>query len=105
MVVVSLPGSAKGYTLDSALQSWITSTEDDGLKNYQLVQSGLDTANGNDIVIYAYSWTDAGYDLNTIDFLMLQGDNLYLVTFTGTKEDFNTLYPYVQQMVLSFQIL
>ncbi|MEA4869721.1 MAG: PsbP-related protein [Christensenella sp.] len=105
VVVVALPGSAKGYTLDSALQSWITSTEDDGLKNYQLVQSGLDTANGNDIAIYAYSWTDAGYDLNTIDFLMLQGDNLYLVTFTGTKEDFNTLYPYVQQMVLSFQIL
>lgn len=105
VVVLALPGSAKGYTLDSALESWISSTEDDGLTNYQLVQSATDTVNGNDVAIYAYSWTDAGFDLNTIDFLMIKGDDLYLITFTGTSEDFNALYPYVQQMVLSFQIL
>ena len=105
VVVVALPGTAKGYTLESALESWISSTEDDGLANYKLVQSGVDNANGNDVAIYAYSWQDAGYDLNTIDFLMINGDDLYLITFTGTNADFNTLYPYVEQMVLSFQVL
>ena len=46
-----------------------------------------------------------GYDLTTIDFIILDGDNLYAITFTATSDDFATIYPYVEQIVLSFQIL
>ena len=103
--VVSAKGSAAGYTTETALKSWIDETVAEKHENYAYVDQAIDSVNGRDIASYAYQWTKDGYNLSTIDFLILDGDNLYVVTFTATNEDFQTLYPFVEQMVLSFQIL
>ena len=103
--VVSVKGSAAGYTTETALKSWIDETVAEKHENYTYVDQAIDSVNGRDIASYAYQWTKDGYNLSTIDFLILDGDNLYVVTFTATNEDFQTLYPFVEQMVLSFQIL
>lgn len=103
--VVAVKGSAAGYTTETALKSWIDETVAENHENYTYVDEAIDNINGRDIASYAYQWTKDGYNLSTIDFLILDGDNLYVVTFTATDEDFQTLYPFVEQMVLSFQIL
>ncbi len=105
VVVVSLPGYAAGYSIDDAIASWIDETEAEELENYVFVDQGTDTVNGNDVAFCGYSWSNEGYNLNTMDFLIINGDDLYVITFTGTEDDFNTLYPYVEQMVLSFKVL
>ncbi|MDD4311717.1 MAG: PsbP-related protein, partial [Eubacteriales bacterium] len=103
--VVAVKGSAAGYTTETALQSWIDETVAENHENYTYVDQSIDNVNGRDIASYAYQWTKDGYNLTTIDFIILDGDNLYVITFTATNDDFNTLYPFVEQMVLSFQIL
>ena len=105
VVVLSMAGSAKGYTLDSMMQSWKDEIEKSNLDNYQLVDQTTTTINGNDVAVYAYSWARDGYDLNSMTFIFVAGNDLYVITFTGTAADFSTLYPYVEQMVLSFSIL
>ena len=103
--VVSVKGSAAGYTTETALKSWIDETVAEKHENYTYVDQAIDIVNGRDIASYAYQWTKDGYNLRTIDFLIVDGDNLYVVTFTATNDAFDTLYPYVEQMVLSLQIL
>lgn len=105
VVVLSVKGSAAGYTIDSALQSWIDETVAENHENYALVDQSVDNVNGRDIASYAYSWTRDNYSLYTMDFLIVDGEDLYVITFTATAEAFDTLYPFVEQMVLSFQIL
>ena len=103
--VVAVKGNAAGYTTETALKSWIDETVAENHENYTYVDQAIDNVNGRDIASYAYQWTKDGYNLSTIDFLILDGDNLYVVTFTATNDAFDTLYPLVEQMVLSFQIL
>ena len=105
VIIVSLPGNAAGYTLDTALSAWISETEKENLGNYAQVDKGTDTANGNNMAYYEYSWSRDNYDLYTIDFLFINGDTLYVITFTATQDKLDILYPYVEQMVLSFQML
>jgi hypothetical protein len=105
VIVLSVKDSVSGYTTESALQSWIDETVAENHENYAYLDQSIDNVNGNDIASYAYSWTRDGYNLYTMDFLIVNGNDLYVVTFTATSEDFNTLYPYVEQMVLSLQIL
>lgn len=103
--VIALKGSASGYTLDAAMESWIADTEEDQLENYKSISQSTDVVNGNDISVFEYSWTKNGTDLYSIDFLLLKGSDLYVITFTSTQEDLSVLYPYVEHMALSFQIL
>ena len=103
--VVAVKGSAAGYTTETALQSWIDETVAENHENYTFVDQAIDNVNGRDIASYAYQWTKDEYKLSTIDFIIVDGDNLYVITFTATNDAFDTLYPYVEQMVLSFQIL
>ena len=103
--VVAVKGSAAGYTTETALQSWIDETVAENHENYTFVDQAIDNVNGRDIASYAYQWTKDEYKLSTIDFIIVDGDNLYVITFTATNDAFETLYPYVEQMVLSFQIL
>ncbi len=103
--VVAVKGSAAGYTTETALKSWIDETVAENHENYTYVDQSIDNVNGRDIASYAYQWTKDGYSLSTIDFIIVDGDNLYAITFTATNDAFETLYPYVEQMVLSFQIL
>ena len=105
VIVVAVKGSAAGYTTETALQSWIDETVAENHENYTYVDQSIDNVNGRDIASYAYQSTKDGYDLTTIDFIILDGDNLYAITFTATSDDFATIYPYVEQIVLSFQIL
>lgn len=105
VVVIALPGSAKGYTLDSAMESWVSQTVDEKLENYVNVSQTTSTVNGNDVSVFEYSWSRDGYDLYTIDFLLVSGENLYVITFTATQKVVDLLYPYVEQMVLTFNIL
>lgn len=103
--VITLKESAQGYTLDSAMKSWVAETENDQLDNYVNVSQTTDTVNGNDVSVFEYSWSKDGTDLYSMDFLFIKGNNLYVITFTSTQEDLSTLFPYVEHMVLSFQIL
>lgn len=103
--VIALKGSAAGYTLESVMKSWVASTEEKNLENYQNISQSTDEVNGNPISVYEYSWSKSGQDLYSIDFLLLHGDDLFVITFTSTQKDLNVLYPYVEKMVLSFQTL
>ena len=103
--VIALKGSGAGYTLDSAMESWVADTEGDQLEKYVNISQSKNTVNGNDISAYEYSWSKDGVDLYSIDFLLINGDDLFVITFTSTQKDLDVLYPYVEHMVLSFQIL
>jgi len=105
VIVAALKGNAEGYTLETALQTWIEETEAEGLSGYRHVDQAIDTINGTDIASYVYGWTRDGYALYTVDAIAVRGDNLYLLTLTATQETFDTLYPQFEQMVLSFNIL
>jgi len=103
--VISLKGTASGYTLESAMESWVAETVGEKLENYKNISQSTNTVNGNDISVFEYSWTKDGTDVYSIDFLLLKGNDLFVITFTSSQEALDTLYPYVEQMVLSFQIL
>ncbi|MEN6594298.1 MAG: hypothetical protein ABFC31_05020 [Clostridiaceae bacterium] len=103
VLVVKVPDV--GYTIDEALEEWIAETVAEENENYVNLDSTVDTVNGRDMAMFAYSWTRDGYSLYTFDFLVVNGADLYVITFTATEEALPTLYPYVEQMVLSFDIL
>ena len=46
-----------------------------------------------------------GYDLVTSDFLIVDGEDLYVISSVATDEVLEDMYHYVEQMVLSFVIL
>ncbi|NLI54286.1 MAG: hypothetical protein GX417_08150 [Clostridiales bacterium] len=103
--VVVVKGGASGYTLDTALQSWIDETENGNLENYTYIDEGTDTVNGNGVAVFAYGWAKDGLNLYTMDYLVIKGDDLYVITFTATDQTFDTLYPFVERMVLTFQTI
>ncbi len=94
-----------GYSTQQALDEWISETEDENNENYVALDNTIEQVNGRDMAMFAYTWSRSGYDLVTFDFLVVNGVDLYVITFTATQEALNTLYPYIEQMVLSFQIL
>lgn len=94
-----------GYSTQEALDEWIAETEAENNENYASLDSTIEKVNGRDMAMYAYTWTRSGYNLVTFDFLVVNGVDLYVITFTSTQEALDTLYPYVEQMVLSFKIL
>ncbi len=105
VIVYTLKDTTGGNTIDAMLKLWVSLNEDKNLENYTLVDQGTDTVNGYDMAYYEYSWTRDEYNLYSIDFLINQGTDLYVITFTSTQDALDTLYPYVEQMVLSFNIL
>ena len=105
VIAVALPGNAAGFSLDALQESWISETVGENLTNYAEVDKGTDTVNGQDMAYYEYSWSKDGADLYTIDFLFMQGDDMFVITFTSKQSDLDKLYPYVEQMVLSFTII
>ncbi len=98
-------GAAYGYTTQTALDQWISETEDEGNENYAYIDSGVETVNGSDMAMFAYMWSRSGYTLYTFDFLIVEGSDLYVLSFTMTSDAVADLYPYLEQIVMSFQLL
>ncbi len=104
LLLIILKGSGAGYTADTVLQEWIDETEADNLEDYQFVDKATDTLNGKDISALIYGWTKGDYTLYTMDFLILDGDDLYILTFTAEADKLDELFPYVEKAVMSFQL-
>lgn len=104
VIIVALKDYADGFSLADFQQAWIENTESSGLENYENVSSSLEQVNGREMGIYEYSYQSEGYDLYTMDFFVIEGSDVYVITFTATTDDVQTLYPYVEQIVLSFDL-
>lgn len=102
---LALPGSASGMSIGDLIDGWIEDTEDDNLQNYSFLDRGTETINGSDMAYCEYTWSRDGYDLYSIDFLFVRGNDVFIITFTGTQNDADEMFDYVREMVLSFQIL
>lgn len=98
-------GAAYGYTISTALDQWILETEQEGNENYTYIQSSVETVNGRDMAMFTYSWSRDGYNLYTFDFLVVENTDLYVITFTATDDAVDILYPYLREIVLSFNLL
>lgn len=105
VVVVALKGYAQDATIEEVQQTWNDQMAVAGYENYSSVSTTIDTVNGLDMAINEYSWSYADGDLYTMDFLVLNGADLYVISFTATEDALERLFPYVQQMVLSFNLL
>lgn len=96
---------ASSYTIDSLLQAWVDETEDEGVENYEYIAQSVDTINGKDIASFSYAWTRGDYQLYTVDALLLDGADFYVLTFTVTQDQYNALYPLFEDMAISFEVL
>ena len=105
VIIARMEGLATGYTTSGMLDEWVAETESSGYKDYSKVESGVDTINGREMGMYVYSLTRDSYSLYTFDFIVIDAGDLYLITFTSTDSAVQELYPYVEQMILSFNIL
>lgn len=105
VMVVAVKGGAAGYTTESMLQEWVAETETEGLDDYVNIDSAVEDVNGRDMAMFAYSWSFNGRALYTFDFLVIEGGNLYVITSTFRADDVSDLYPNLEQMVLSFDII
>lgn len=103
--VIANKGLADGYTIDTLLQGWVDETNAEGIENYAYIAQSVDNIGGRDIASFSYSWTRGDYALYTVDVLLLDGSDFYVLSFTVTQEAYDTLYPLFEQMALSFQIL
>jgi hypothetical protein len=57
------------------------------------------------MAMYAYSWSYNGRALYSFDFLVIEGSDLFVITVTFRERDVNDLYPQMEQMVLSFDVM
>lgn len=105
VVVVALKGYAQDATIEEVQQTWNDQMAVAGYENYSSVSNTIDTVNGLDMAINEYSWSYTDGDLYTMDFLVLNGADLYVISFTATEDALERLFPYVEQMVLSFNLL
>ncbi len=94
-----------GFTTQEALDGWILATENENRENYEPLQSSIEQVNGRDMALFTYAWSRNGYDLVTSDFLIVDGEDLYVISSVATDEVLEDMYHYVEQMVLSFEIL
>ena len=104
VIIVALKDYVNGYTLEDFQKAWINDTEKNGYDKYVNVSSSIDSVNGRDMAVYEYSYSKDGYDLYTMDFMLIEGVDAYVITFTATMDELETLYPYVEQIVLSFDL-
>lgn len=98
-------GGASSYTIDTLLKAWVDETEADKIENYAYIAQSVDTINGKDIASYSYSWTRGDYKLYTVDALILDGADFYVMTFTVTQDAYDALYPMFEQLAISFEVL
>ncbi len=103
--VIANKGLGEGYTIDTLLQGWVDETNAEGIENYAYIAQSVDNINGKDIASFSYSWTRGDYQLYTVDALLIDGSDFYVLSFTVTQEAYDVLYPLFEQMALSFQIL
>lgn len=94
-----------GFTTQEALDGWILATENENRENYESLQNSIEQVNGRDTGLFIYSWSRNGYDLVTSDFLIVDGEDLYIISSVATDEVLEDMYHYAEQMVLSFVIL
>jgi hypothetical protein len=98
-------GSAASYTINTLLKAWVDETEADGIENYAYIAQSVDAINGKDIASYSYSWTRGALKLYTVDALILDGADFYVMTFTTTQEAYDALYPSFEQLAMSFEVV
>lgn len=98
-------GSAASYTINTLLKAWVDETEADGIENYAYIAQSVDDINGKDIASYSYSWTRGALKLYTVDALILDGADFYVMTFTTTQEAYDALYPSFEQLAISFEVV
>ena len=105
VVVVAMKGYAQDAPVEDVQQTWNDQMAAGGFENYSSVSNTIDTVNGLDMAISEYSWSYADGNLYTMDFLIVGGADLYVISFTATEDNLETLFPYVEQMVLSFNLV
>jgi len=103
--VVANKGTGEGYDINSLLQAWVDKTNNEGIENYEYKAQSVDTINGKDIASFSYAWTKGDYKLYTVDALLLDGSDFYIVELTATQDDYSALYPLFEHMAISFEIL
>lgn len=94
-----------GYSTQEALDGWILATENENRENYESLHSSIEQVNDRDTGLFIYAWSRNGYDLVTSDFLIVDGEDLYIISSVATDEVLEDMYRYAEQMVLSFVIL
>jgi len=103
--VIANKGLGEGYTIDTLLQGWVDETNAEGIENYEYIAQSVDNISGRDIASFSYAWTRGDYQLYTVDALLIDGSDFYVLSFTVTQEAYDMLYPLFEQMAISFQIL
>lgn len=103
--VVANKGTGAGYTIDTLLQGWVDETNAEGIENYKYIAQSVDTINGKDIASFSYSWTRGDYKLYTVDALLLNGSDFYVLELTVEQSVYDALYPLFEHMAISFEIL
>ena len=103
--VIANKGLGEGYTIDTLLQGWVDETNAEGIENYEYIAQSVDNISGRDIASFSYAWTRGDYQLYTVDALLIDGSDFYVLSFTVTQEAYEMLYPLFEQMAISFQIL
>ncbi|NLI54289.1 MAG: hypothetical protein GX417_08165 [Clostridiales bacterium] len=98
---------AGGDDIETLLESWLSEIERGEHETYTLLDEGIRTVNGNEMArcIYRLKSEDQGTDGVVIQYFLVSGDDLYLITLTVTDDKYNELYPAVEKMALSFKLL
>jgi len=103
--VYAIKGTGSGYTTETLLQAWVDETVAENHENYAYIAKAVDTIGGTEVASYSYSWSRGSYQLYTVDALILDGADFYVLTLTTTQDQYSAIYPFFEQMVLSFKIL
>lgn len=103
--VVANKGSGAGYTIDTLLQGWVDETNAEGIENYEYKAQSVDTIDGKDFASFSYAWTRGDIQLYTVDVLLIDGADFYVLEFTVEQDLYDTLYPLFEHMAISFEIL
>lgn len=103
--VIANKGSGDGYTIDTLLQKWVDETNEEGIENYVYNAQSVDTINGKDFASFSYYWTRGDYQLFTVDVMLIDGVDFYLLELTVTEDNYDMIYPLFEHMAISFEIL
>ena len=96
---------AAGYTIDTLLQAWVDETNTEGIENYEYIAQSVDTIAGKDIASFSYAWTRGDFKLFTVDVLLIDESDFYVLEFTVTQDAYDALYPLFEHMAVTFEIL
>ncbi|PKM40383.1 MAG: hypothetical protein CVV04_04055 [Firmicutes bacterium HGW-Firmicutes-9] len=98
-------GRASSYTIDTLLQAWVDETSEEGIENYVYDAQSVSTIGGKDYAAFSYYWTRGEYQLITVDVLLLDGADFYVLKLVVTQDNYDMLYPLFEHMAISFEIL